>query len=150
MKNPILFNLFLLIKLPLAFFAGLKLIKLEKDICEVSLPYGWRTQNPFKSIYFAAQCMAAELSTGALAKMAVDGSGKKISMLVAGMEAEFLKKADKKVFFVCNEGQKIFDAVAHTSQTGEAITVKVKSTGTTIDGIKAAEFYFTWSFKRKS
>ena len=37
------------------------------------LPGGWRTQNPFRSTYFAAQAMAAEMSTGAPAMMLARG-----------------------------------------------------------------------------
>ena len=74
MKSPLGFRAYLGFKLPLAAFAGLRVDEFTAERCAVSLPYGWRTQNPFNSIYFAAQCMAAELSTGALAMLAIQSS----------------------------------------------------------------------------
>jgi len=47
--------------LPLAAFAGLRVSRLDEASCSVRLPGGWRTQNPFRSTYFGAQAMAAEM-----------------------------------------------------------------------------------------
>ena len=66
-KNPFLFRLYLLTRLPSAFFAGLKISDLEADTCTVTVRYKWFTRNPFRSIYFACLAMAAEMSTGVLA-----------------------------------------------------------------------------------
>src|SRR5437773_1785553 len=57
---------FLWWKLPLAAIAGLRVRRLDAGACEVTVPFKWLTQNPFKSLYFAAHAMAAEMSTGAL------------------------------------------------------------------------------------
>ena len=73
-------------ELPLAAFAGLRLRSLDEGGCTVILPGGWRTQNPFRSTYFAAQAMAAEMSTGAPAMTLVRGHDARISMLVTGIE----------------------------------------------------------------
>ena len=62
--TPWRFKLYLAGKLPLALAAGLRLVRLDAQECVVALPGGWRTRNPFGSTYFAAQAMAAELSTG--------------------------------------------------------------------------------------
>ena len=43
--------------LPLAAFAGVRLTRLDGDVAVVRLPGGWRSQNPFRSTYFAAQAM---------------------------------------------------------------------------------------------
>ena len=59
--------------LPLAAFAGLRVVRLDEAACAVRLPGGWRTQNPFRSTYFAAQAMAAEMSTGAPALVLLEG-----------------------------------------------------------------------------
>src|SRR6476661_4686204 len=72
--------------LPLAAFAGLRVRTLDEARCTVSLPGGWRTQNPFRSTYFGAQAMAAEMSTGAPAMILVQGAPASISMLLRGIE----------------------------------------------------------------
>jgi len=106
-------------KLPLAWFAGLRVRHLDAARCEVVVPRGWRTQNPFRSTYFAAQAMAAELSTGALAMAAVQGAGAPVSMLVTEMRASFGKKAVADAVFTCEDGGLIAAAVAETLRTGE-------------------------------
>ena len=84
MTNPLIFWFAMLVKLPSAVFWRLKVKKLDPSSCEVTIPYFWRTQNPFKSIYFAALAGAAELSTGALCQLAIAGKGS-FSMLVVDL-----------------------------------------------------------------
>lgn len=135
--------------LPLAFVAGLRMTEIDALRCTVTVPYGWRTQNPFRSTYFAALSMAAEMSTGALALTLVRASPKPISMLITGMQAEFIKKATDTVAFTCEAGPTLQEAVLRTLETGEALTRTVEAVGRLPDGEVAARFTFTWSFKRK-
>lgn len=150
MQSPIGFRMWLGMKLPLAAFAGLRVDDLSGTRCAVSLPYGWRSQNPFQSIYFAAQCMAAELSTGALAMLAIRSSEESVSMLVSNMSAKFTKKATQRTTFVCENGMDIFQAVQETVETGKGITIDVRTIGTMPDGQQVSEFTFQWSFKKRS
>ncbi|MEX0813404.1 MAG: DUF4442 domain-containing protein [Chitinophagales bacterium] len=150
MSNPFLFRFFLLWKLPLGWFAGLKLKKLSPEECVATIPYGWRSQNPFQSIYFAAQSMAAELSTGALVMFGIAGKKPAFAMLVVGMEAEFTKKADQLTTFTCHDGPKLFEAIKRAEETGEAQQIKMETIGTMPDGTEVARFYFTWSIKQRS
>src|SRR5262245_30905984 len=92
MLNPVGFRLYLLGKLPLALAAGLRLRRLDAEACEVSLPGGWRTRNPFGSTYFAAQTMAAELSTGAPAMVLVAGAPASVAFILREVRASFVKR----------------------------------------------------------
>ena len=139
---------FLFFKLPSAWFMGVRIKDINTQSCTVSIPFKWASQNPFKSIYFAAQAAAAELSTGALAMAALQGQPP-VSMLVADMRAEFIKKGTKITHFVCTDADKIYQAIAKTLKTGEGVTVTVESIGTQIDGTIISKFYFTWTFKAK-
>ncbi len=136
-------------KLPSLIFWGVRVANASPQRCEVTLPYGWRTQNPFRSIYFAAQCGAAELSTGLLATIAIRGRGP-VSMLITGVEAEFVKKADSKTTFICTEGDKILEAVQRAIESGEGQEVVVNSTGVQASGEVVSRIRFRWSFKKKS
>jgi len=147
--NPILFKLFLLYKLPLAFVARLKMAELSPERAKVSIPYGWLTQNPFKSTYFAALSMAAEMSTGVLGLMALETAGAPVSFLVVGLKADFTKKATDVTTFTCQNGPLFFDAVAKTLSTGEPVSVEALSVGTNKAGEEVARFTITWSMKRK-
>src|SRR4029077_7011738 len=93
MLNPFLMRGFFLAKVPLALAAGLRVRELTMERCVTTVPYGWRTTNPFRSTYFAAQSMAAELSTGALAGLAVELAPKPVALLIVHLEASFEKKA---------------------------------------------------------
>src|SRR5678810_908341 len=67
MTSPLKFRMFLLSKLPSAYFSGVRVKSLDENKCEVTVPFKWFSQNPFRSTYFACLSMAAEMSTGALA-----------------------------------------------------------------------------------
>jgi hypothetical protein len=150
LKNPWALRGFMLAKLPLALVAGLRVRELDARRCAVSVPYGWRTTNPFRSTYFAALSMAAEMSTGALAMMAVELAPQPVALIIVNLEASFEKKAQALATFTCEDGDKAFAAVAETVRTGEPATVRLETVGRAPDGTVVARFAFTWSFKRRS
>ena len=144
------FLLFLFLKLPLAFIAGLRIKEITFEKAIVTVPFSFWNKNPFKSIYFAVLAMAAELSTGILALMHVDKKHTKISMLVVGMESKFYKKAITKIKFICENGKEISDTINKTLKTGEGEIIITNSKGYDENGICVAEFNITWSFKAKN
>ncbi len=148
MTKPLVFWFAMLLKLPSAIFWRLRIEKLDSEGCEVSIPYSWRTQNPFKSIYFAALAGAAELSTGALGQLALAGRGA-FSMLVVDFRAEYSKKADAKITFSCSQGAELFDLV-ESLEPGQTGKLTMVSTGKSPSGETVAKFFVTWSFKRKT
>lgn len=140
--------LYLLWKLPAAWFMGIRVQTCTDEKAVVKLPYGWRAQNPFRSTYFAAQCAAGELSTGLLALAALQDMPP-VSMLVVNIEAEFYKKADSTLLFTCEEGKLLELAIRQAVESGESLTCRACSTGRLPDGAEAARIWITWSFKRK-
>jgi hypothetical protein len=148
--NPLKMRAFFLAKLPLALFAGLRVKSLSADRCEVVVPRGWRSTNPFKSTYFAAQTMAAELSTGALVMLATQSASAPVAMLITDMHATFEKKASADAVFTCEDGAKAFAAVAETLRTGEGVTAEMESVGRMADGTVVSRITFTWSVKKRS
>jgi acyl-coenzyme A thioesterase PaaI-like protein len=147
--HPIKQKLFLWSRLPGAAFMGCRIDEFTPEKGVVSLPYGWRSQNPFKSIYFAAQCAAAELSTGILSLNAASDSGRAVSMLVVGMKAEFVKKATLHTTFTCAQGADFAAAIAESLASGEGKIVTAQSIGVQADGEVVSRFEFTWSLKAK-
>jgi hypothetical protein len=148
MMNSFIFWWAMLFKLPTAVFWRLKMVRLNRQHCVVSIPYFWRSQNPFKSIYFAALAGAAELSTGALCQLALAGKGP-FSMLVVDFRAEYSKKASTKTTFSCEQGAEVFDLV-DSLNPGESKQITMVSYGKNTAGEEVARFFITWSFKRKS
>lgn len=148
MNKPLIFWMAMLSKLPSAIFWKFRIKTITQEKCEVTLPYSWRTQNPFRSIYFAAMAGAGELSTGALCQMYLAGRGK-FSMLVVDFKAEFHKKADQKITFTCEQGEELFDLL-NPMKPGDTGQLTMISTGTNPAGEMVARIYVTWSFKKKT
>ena len=147
--NPIGIRAMLWAKLPLAAFAGLRVRKLDDTGAQVSLPAGWKTQNPFRSTYFAAQAMAAEMSTGAPALYFIEQSGAGVSSLVTGLTAKFTKKATQETTFTFSHGAEMRAAIDTAVRSGEPVVFKARSVGTQEDGAVVAEFEIDWSFKKR-
>ncbi len=143
-------NTFLLLKLPSAWLCGVRVKKIDNNNCTVSVKHRWINQNPFNSMFWAVQGMAAELTTGALVTGYIRNSGKKISMLVANNNATFTKKATGRITFVCNDGHLVEDAIKKTIETGEGQTVWMKSVGTNKEGLEVSTFNFEWTVKVKN
>lgn len=149
-NHPLKFRMFLFAKLPSAFFAGVRVRKMDEASCLVTVPYKWFSQNPFRSTYFACLSMAAEMSTGVLAMAHIYGKRPPVSMLVVKVESQYLKKAIGVTTFTCSEGLLIRDAVQQSISTGEGKTIRIETVGRNQLGEKVAEFWITWSFKGKS
>ncbi|MGV3595223.1 MAG: thioesterase, partial [Sediminibacterium sp.] len=92
-SNPLKFRFFLLQRLPSAFFSGLKIRSFDQNQSVIGVRYSWFSQNPFRSMYFAVQSMAAEMSTGILGFAQIYQRKPSVSMLVLKVEGHFTKKA---------------------------------------------------------
>ena len=147
--SPSKLNTFLFLKLPSAFWSGVRVKSISKEKCVVTVKHRWFNQNPFNSMYFAVQAMAAELTTGALVMMQIKKSGKKISMLVANNNGNFTKKATGRITFTCADGNLIEEAVQKTIATGEGQTIWMKSIGKNEKEEQVSEMNFEWSIKLK-
>lgn len=150
MLNAWLFRFFLLLKIPLGWASGMKVIVLDTNQASTTVAHRWLNQNPFKSMYFAVMAMAAELSTGALALLAIEGIKPSIASIIVGMEGEFVKRATTRVKFTCDMGADAFEAVSRCMSSGQSETVKMRTEGRTADGTLVAVFHFTWSFKQRA
>lgn len=147
--HPVRFAFFKLIKLPAAFIAGLKVGYIDEAQTVILVKHGWLNQNPFKSMYFAVQAMAAEMSTGLFPVGQTYKRTPAVSMLVVGLEARFVKKATGLISFTCNDGLKVAQLIDEAIATKEGKTIVCTSIGTNEHGEVVAEFHITWSFKSK-
>lgn len=147
--TPSKINIFLLFKLPSAYFSGVRLKEFSPEKVIVVVKFGWINQNPFKSMYFAVQAMAAELSTGVLTMYHIQNSGHKISMLVLANKSVFHKKATGKIKFISEDGQLIKQTIEKAIITKEGQTCWMHSKGINQQGEVVAEFDFQWTIKIK-
>jgi hypothetical protein len=143
-------NSFMFFKLPLAYLGGVRVASIEETEAIVKIKHRWINQNPYKSMFWAAQGMAAEMTTGVLVMSQIEKSKRKISMLVTHQEAKFTKKATGKIQFICKDGGLIKDAIQKSIDTGEGQVITLTSEGFSKDGVSVSKFQFEWSLKVKS
>jgi len=148
--TPSKINTFLFFKLPSAFLVGVRLKSITKEKATVKVMHRWINQNPFKSMFWAVQGMASELSTGILVMQNIKESDKKISMLVTNMNAVFTKKATGKIVFECNDGLLIRETINKAIETKEGQIIVLTSEGKNKEGITVSKFEFEWSLKIKN
>ncbi|WP_177764250.1 DUF4442 domain-containing protein [Flavobacterium sp. I3-2] len=147
--TPSKLNAYLFAKLPSAYWSGVRVSSIDENKCIVCVKHKWFNQNPFKSMYFAVQAMAAELSTGALVMLQIQKSKQKISMLVANNNGSYAKKATGKITFTCNDGSKIKEAINLAIETGEGQKIWMQSIGKDEVGDQVSEMNFEWTIKVK-
>jgi len=150
MLNGWLFRSYALMQVPMGWIAGMKLLVLNPEKAVSTLPFKWLSKNPFKSMYFAVQSMAAELSTAGLALLAIEGQKPSIATIIIDMDGEFPKRATERVYFTCVDGEKVFAAIEACKASGEAVSARLKTEGKMKDGTLVSVFHFTWSFKPRS
>ncbi len=148
--NKFQLHLFLFLKIPISWITGVRLKEMNDEICITKVKFGWLNQNPFNSMFWAVQGMAAEFSTGFLCAEKIRKSGKKISMLVVHNQAEFTKKAVGRVTFSCLQGKELDAVLQKAIETGEGQTLTLFSEGKDQKGDLVSKFAFTWSFKVKN
>ena len=145
--TPAKLNVFTFFKLPSAFWSGVRVKSISPEICLTTVKHGWFNQNPFKSMYFAVQAMAAEFTTGALVMFHIKESKKNISMLVAQNKSVFTKKATGRITFTCNQGAAIKETIQRTIDTNQGQTIWLTSVGKNENGEQVSEMQFEWTLK---
>tara|TARA_Y200000002_G_scaffold156931_1_gene129798 strand:- start:600 stop:1043 length:444 start_codon:yes stop_codon:yes gene_type:complete len=142
-------NYFLFFKLPSAYWSGVRVKSIDNNECVVSVKLNWFNKNPFKSIFWAVQGMAAELSTGMLVSKQINDRKINVSMLVISSSSNFYKKAVGRIKFNCiqgNELKNVFDKLDEKNPTNK---ITMFSRGIDELGDVVSDFKFEWSFKRK-
>ena len=145
--TPFKLNFFTFFKLPSAFWSGIRVKSISSEVWEVTVKHRWFNQNPFNSLYFAVQAMAAEFTTGALVMYQIKESKKNISMLVAQNKSVFTKKATGRITFTCNQGNTIKQTIQKAIDSNEGQTIWLTSIGTNENGEPVSEMQFEWTIK---
>jgi hypothetical protein len=147
MKSPFQYNLYNFFKLPSVWWCGIRVKSVNEESCLVSVKHRWINQNPFKSMFWAVQGMAAELSTGLLLMNEIARTKKSFSMLVLNNKANFSKKATGRISFNCNQGRQIKDCLNKAISLGTPQTIWLNSSGLDSKGDTVSKFTFEWTLK---
>ena len=150
MLSPFKFWYYTMNEVPAGWIAGMRLRALDGLSAKTSVPFKYLNKNPFKSIYFAVQSMAAELSTAALVLLHIQDANPSIAFIIVDIKGTFPKRATGRTYFECKDGIKVYEAVRQCISTGEPVVVDLVTVGKMEDGTEVSEFTFTWSLKQRS
>lgn len=146
-----------LAKVPLILICRPIVVSLSNQAVELKIPLRKITKNHVGSMYFGALAIGADCAGGLLAmKLLQEQSkarSKKFSFVFKDLRAEFLKRADGDVHFLCNGGKEIDEFVQRviTSEKRQNQVVQVIATVPKKYGEEpVAKFELTLSAKSSS
>lgn len=118
------------LRIPVLLFLGPRVEELDDGGCAVSIPLSYRAKNHLGSMYFGALCAGADLAAGLNAAALIYRRHRRVKLVFAGVQAEFLKRADGDVVFRTRQGREVREAVERTEATGERVTIPVEVVAT--------------------
>lgn len=143
-------------KIPLIGFCSPRLIEADGARTVLKIPLGYRTRNHLHAMYFGALAIGSELCIAMLAvkkiKEHTDAGGDRIDFLFKDYKAEFLKRAEGDVHFICDEAQVVVDQIEAAKKTEDRInrTMKAYAIVPSVSMTeRVAEFELTLSVKRR-
>ena len=149
-KATIKIRLLAMLKIPLMFFCRPSILNINNESVTVSIPFKRKTKNHVGSMYFGALAVGADLAGGYLAMHHISKVNKKIRLIFKDFKADFLKRAEGNVHFICNDGLEIEKLVKEVSISGERGSMPVYITAyvpSKFNDSPVAKFTLTLSIK---
>lgn len=150
-------NLFLkaygLFKIPLLAYVGPKCTELSPTRSVIKIKLRRRSKNHLNVMYFGALGIGAELSIAITAVASIYESGQRIDFIFKDFKANFLKRCDGDVLFICDEADKVRALIEKATTTGERLEQTFKAYSTVpskSETEKVAEYELTLSVKNRS
>ena len=150
MKETLKIRLLAILKIPLMFFCRPSILSINDEAVTVKIPFKRKTKNHVGSMYFGALSIGADLAGGYLAMHHISKVNKKIKLIFKDFHADFFKRSEGDVHFVCNDGIKIKELVEQVSQSGNRGNMPVKITAyvpSKFNDDPVAQFTLTLSLK---
>lgn len=152
LKETLLLRAFGLMKIPVLFYVSPSVIEINDKRAEVKIPLNRRTKNHLGSMYFGVLACGADCAGGVLGMQAIRKSGQKIQFVFKDFYAEFLKRPEADVHFICEDGAAVAKQIAQAVKTGERVNQPLNIIATTpkLSGDEpVAKFKLTFSVKLK-
>lgn len=148
-KYTMMLRLMGIFKIPMIGYVAPRLMQIDDENVIVRIKLRRRTKNHLKSMYFGALAVGADVTAGLHAFYFCDELNVRPSFAFKGMKAEFLKRAETDVEFICDEGAIIREQVLKAIQTNERQNHWVKVTAKDLNGEIVALFEMEISVKIK-
>ena len=113
-KTTLFLKFFGFLKVPMIFYCNPRVLKISEESVEIKISLKRKTKNHVGSMYFGALSVGADVTGGAIALGLIKKSKYKINLLFKDFKADFLKRAEGDVHFVCNDGLLISDMIKET------------------------------------
>lgn len=151
-RETLSLRLFGFSKIPLLFYVGVSVAEISPERMVVRIPLRRRTKNHLGSMYFGALCIGADCAPGAFAMYLIRQQPAHISMVFKDFQAEFLKRAEGDVNFICAQGKEITELVALAAASNERVErqIDVVAKVPSLSDEPVARFKLTLSLKRRS
>ena len=103
-------------------------------------------------MYFGVLAVGADITGGFLAMDPIQESGRKIALIFKDFKADFLKRPEGDVHFMCNDGAAIKELVDKTANSTERFNYKlnIDAVVPSISSEVVAKFELTLSLKDKT
>jgi len=141
---------FSFVKIPLIWFCKPKIIKIDSKCIEIKINLNRKTKNHLGTMYFGALSVGADITGGFLAMLCIKESKKNVALIFKDYKADFLKRAEGDVHFICKQGYEISKLVEKTVQTGkrENMLLFINAYVPSISNDLVAKFELTLSLKK--
>ena len=151
-QATVLLRYFGFFKIPLLYFVRPSVIELTDTRAVVKVPLRRKTGNHLRSMYFGALTIGADCAAGLIAMKLIRNSKENISLIFKRMEAEFLKRAEGDVYFICDQGRDIASLVTAASQSTARVELPVSVVAMVPDRLgeePVAQFTLVLSLKKR-
>ena len=152
-QATVLLRYFGFFKIPLLYFVRPSVIELTDTRVVVKVPLRRRTGNHLRSMYFGALTIGADCAAGLIAMKLIRNSAKNVSLIFKRMEAEFLKRAEGDVYFICDQGLDISSLVTAAVHSATRVELPVNVIAVVPDKLgdePIARFTLVLSLKKKA
>ncbi|KTD63034.1 aromatic compounds catabolism [Legionella santicrucis] len=109
-------------KVPMIGYLKPRLIKLNDTEIIICLPLNRRSRNHLNSMYFGALSVGADLAGGLHGFYHATKKQCQISLAFKSFQAQFLRRPESDVYFMCSEGALVETMIQESKITGERIT----------------------------
>ena len=151
-KTNRLIQLFGITKVPMIWYCRPKVIEHTDEKIEIKIPLKRKTKNHLGSMYFGALAVGADITGGFLAMNPIQESGRKINLIFKDFKADFLKRPEGDVHFICNDGLAVRELVEKVAKSSDRHNFKlnIDAIVPAISSEIVAKFELTLSLKDKT
>ena len=152
MSETLRLRLWTFFRIPLLFFLRPSVVEASLSRTVIRIPLSRRSRNHLGSMYFGALCAGADLAGALTAMRRIEATGRRVSLIFKDVRAQFFKRAEGDVTFVCEDGEAVAALVRRSIESGEREELPVRIVATVPDKLgaePAAEFVLTLSLKRR-